>query len=255
MDSTTGAEGPGAAFLDALGQMRLINLAHRADRRRECAAELARIGLSLEDARVRLFPAIRPEEPAGFPGIGARGCFLSHLEVLRAARDEGAEGIVVCEDDLDFAADFAARVPALLAQLAATGWDILYAGHHDLPAGLAPDQPGGLVRLAPAQPVRATHFLVFRRAVFAPLIAYLEAILARPPGHPDGGPMHVDGAFSRFRADHPDVITLAALPPLGYQRASRTDIHALRWFDRLPVIRDAAGLARRLAGRSGRAGQ
>ncbi len=58
--------------------------------------------------------------------------------------------------------------------------------------------------------------------------------------------MHVDGAFSRFRADHPDVVTLAALPPLGYQRPSRTDIHALRFYDRWPVLRDIVDAFRRM---------
>ena len=236
----------GPRFLQALGPLFLINLPQRHDRRRAFAAQLDRIGLGLGDPRVRVFAAIRPDEAGGFPGIGARGCFLSHLEILRQARTERLEHLVVCEDDLDFAPDFAARAPQLLDGLAATEWDILYAGHHGLPEDVAPDLPGGLVRLAPTRRVRTTHFLVFRHRAVAPLVAYLEAILARPGGHPDGGPMHVDGAFSRFRADHPDMVTLAALPPLGHQRASRTDIHALRWFDRLPVIRSAAGLARGL---------
>jgi glycosyl transferase family 25 len=236
----------GAMFVKALGPLVVINLAHRTDRRREFAAQLSRIGLGLDSEGIRLFPAVRPSEPGGFRSIGARGCFLSHLEVLRTAAAEGLDHIVVCEDDLDFAEDFAARAPDIVATLSATEWDILYAGHHGLPPGLAPDLAGRLARLAPAQKVQTTHFLVFRQRVVAPLIAYLEAILSRPPGHPEGGPMHVDGAFSWFRAAHPDVVTLAALPPLGHQRASRTDIHAPRWFDRLPVVRDLAGLARRI---------
>lgn len=58
--------------------------------------------------------------------------------------------------------------------------------------------------------------------------------------------MHVDDAFCRFRASHPQVVTLAANPPLGYQRRSRTDIHALPFYDRLPVLRTLSTLARRL---------
>ena len=60
--------------------------------------------------------------------------------------------------------------------------------------------------------------------------------------------MHVDGAYSRFRADNPDVRTFVAMPELGYQRPSRTDIHALRWFDRLPIIKDAVQAARQIRG-------
>ena len=49
--------------------------------------------------------------------------------------------------------------------------------------------------------------------------------------------MHVDGAYSRFRADNPTMSVFVAIPELGYQRASRTDIHSLKWFDRTPVVR------------------
>jgi len=42
--------------------------------------ELSRIGW-----RAEFFPAVRPETAQGFPWIGARGCFLSHLAVLKSA--------------------------------------------------------------------------------------------------------------------------------------------------------------------------
>jgi hypothetical protein len=250
-DATT----TGSALLDALGPLFLINLPHRQDRRREFAAQLDRIGTSFDDPRVRLLPAIRPAEAAGFPSIGARGCFLSHLEILRQARDaEGVEHLIICEDDLDFASDFTVRLPNVLAELATTSWDIFYGGHQGLPPDLARDDPAararGLVRIDPSTPVRTTHFLAFRRRALAPLVSYLDAVCGRPPGHPDGGPMHMDGAYSRFRADHPDMVTLATLPALGHQRASRTDIHALRWYDQSAVTRSMVGWARRLKSRS-----
>lgn len=234
----------GSAFAEAFGPLFVINLPSRKDRRRQFAAQLSRIGLSINDRWVRVHPAVRPETADGFPSIGARGCFLSHLTVLRTAVAENLGSLIVCEDDLDFSEDFPQRAQEVLGALRNARWDIFYAGHHGLPDTLVPDLPGPMVRLDAHQRVVAAHFVVFRRSVLAPLVAYLDAILARPPGHAEGGPMHVDGAFSRFRADHPEMITLAALPPLGHQRASRTDIHALRWFDRLPMIRNAAGAAR-----------
>jgi hypothetical protein len=241
----------GQAFLNALGRLYAINLPQRADRRRSFARQLDRIGLSFSTPGVRLFPAVRPLEAAGFPTIGARGCYLSHLGVLTDAAAEDAQAIIVCEDDLDFAPDFRARLPGVLAEAAQQPWDILYLGHDGL-QNLSPDPKGkALVLLAPHDSVRSTHFLVFRRSVQADLIAYLQAILQRPPGHPDGGPMHVDGAFTRFRADRPDIITLAAIPPLGHQRPSRTDIHDLRWHDRVPGLRGLVNLARQVRHRLG----
>jgi glycosyl transferase, family 25 len=57
---------------------------------------------------------------------------------------------------------------------------------------------------------------------------FLRQVLDRPPGHPEGGPMHVDGAYTTFRRNHPEFMTLAAIPSLGHQRASRSDIYPLR---------------------------
>ena len=55
--------------------------------------------------------------------------------------------------------------------------------------------------------------------------------------------MHVDGAYNWFRRANPHFKTVLASPELGFQRASRTDIHDLRWYDSTPVVREAmAGL-------------
>ena len=236
----------GERLLGAFGRLYVINLPMRTDRRQEFGQQLQRLGLSYASPGITLFPAVRPQELAGFPTLGTRGCFMSHLGVLTRAVTESTDSIIVCEDDLDFAHDFPEALVAVLAEAGRQDWDILYLGHDglaDLPAA-----PAGakLVRLAPDRAVHTTHFLVFRQSVHADLIAYLQAILRRPPGHPEGGPMHVDGALSRFRADHPQFVTLVAVPPLGYQRPSRTDIHALRLYDRLPLVRDLVCLIRRL---------
>ena len=83
------------------------------------------------------------------------------------------------------------------------------------------------------------------------LVDFLETVLRRPPGHPDGGPMHVDGAYCTFRNQNPEVITLVAHPNLGWQRRSRGDITP-RWFDRVPVLRTLIDLARAIPGRARR---
>ena len=38
--------------------------------------------------------------------------------------------------------------------------------------------------------------MLINAPAIGPLIAYLERMVARPAGHPEGGPMHVDGAYS-----------------------------------------------------------
>ncbi len=56
------------------------------------------------------------------------------------------------------------------------------------------------------------------------MVDYLEAMLQRPKGSPDGGPMHVDGAYSWFRRAHPEVAAYVCTPSVAQQRSSRSDI-------------------------------
>lgn len=210
----------------------VINLRSRGDRRREMSAQLARIGLSFESPQVRLFNAVRPDDQGAFDGVGTRGAFMSHLGVLRDAA--GLRNVLILEDDLNFNADF--RLPQLPRD-----WSIFYgdARHAIVPTG-------ALTSAAPSETLGCTHFVAFNGPVILQVTTFLEAILGRPAGHPAGGPMHVDGAYSRFREENESLKTFVATPGLGYQRPSRTDIHKLRWFDRTPVVRAAANLLRRL---------
>ena len=227
---------PGRA-LDAFARVYVINLAQRADRRREMAEQLARVGLSFDHPRVSRIDAVRPDAARGWPTLGARGCFLSHLSILTdaAARDEG--DILILEDDADWTGTLL-RAPA---GALSGGWDLLHGGYG---AGDAPDGlpartagPGGLHRVGPDLPLPLTHCLGIRAPMIAALRDDLRAVATRPPGHPDGGPMHVDGAYTRFRAAHPDVHTVVATPAFATQRASETDIHVQGAWRRLPGVR------------------
>jgi glycosyl transferase family 25 len=228
--------------MDYFERIFIINLPSRTDRQAEIAAQLKAIGLSLAEGRVELFAAVRPEAAEGFPSIGARGCFMSHLGVLRTAQRLGLQRVAIFEDDLDFAADFAVRIQPLLAQLASVDWSVFYGGHH-LEQALHGQAQAELLEVQPDALIGTTHFVTFQGDAIAAAVQYLEAILARPAGDPAGGPMHVDGAYNWFRRANPQFKTLLAIPELGFQRASRTDIHDLRWYDTTPLISNAvAGL-------------
>lgn len=230
----------------------VINLPSRRDRREQMCEQFRKVGIDPGAAPVVFFDAIRPEDAGGFPTIGTRGCFLSHLGVLRAAQAAGHERILVLEDDLNFSDDFRSRSMALTQAIDRMGWDFWYLSV--LSVTPAPPEHDELIVLAPTSSVLGAHMFALKSEAIAQLVPYLEAILERPPGHPDGGPMHVDGAYSWYRRAHPEIRTLMATQALGYQRPSRTDIHALKWFDRLPVLDRAVGLLRgaraRLAGRA-----
>lgn len=228
---------------DYFSKIYIINLATRSDRRREMAQQLRRIGRDFSSSNIRLFEATRPDGPGGFESIGARGCFMSHLGVLQEAAREGQERILIFEDDLNFSADFLARAPRIFERLANLDWALFYGGHEALTSS-APSVEG-LTLLSPADSLLTAHFVAFQQPAIAELAEYLRNMLNRPAGDPAGGPMHVDGAYAWFRQAYPDRKTFVAQPVLGYQRSSRTDIHALRWFDRWPLAREMVAALRR----------
>jgi len=212
----------------------VINLQRRADRRKEMRRELSRAGWN-----ATFFPAIEPSSPAGFESIGARGCFLSHLSVLKAAREARVKRLIVLEDDVNFCRHFPEQWRQLVADLDQLDWSICYPGH------AIPDLPRGLSFLPAGTNVMCSHFIAINGPAVDQIVKGLESILTRPAGHPDGGPMHVDGAYTTIRAQNPILKTYAASPVLGYQRSSRTDVRRGYWFDRLPFAQPLMGAMRK----------
>lgn len=225
----------------AFDRIVVINLPERSDRRREMLAELARAGILESDSRLKFFAAIRPADAGSFPSIGARGCFMSHLGVIEDALRDGVGRLLVLEDDLALAPAACQPQPGLTARLLDGNWDFAYPGHVEAMHGDATAPRW----LATDKQLMCAHFYALSAAVMPALRDYLHACLLRPAGHPDGGAMHVDGAYSMFRARQP-VTTLLATPSLGAQRSSCSDICPRCWYDRLPIVKTMVALARKL---------
>jgi len=223
---------------DYFGCTYIINLPERKDRRKAITGELHRAGMPLSPGRVELFPAVKPKQRLGFPSIGARGCFLSHYQILAAALRRGLANVLIVEDDLMISSDIEKYLDVILTELESTHWGIVYFGHiENVPES-------GPSRLVPFdQPVITSHFYAVNGPVIPRLVKYLEQVQEREEGDPLGGPMHLDGALTMFRQANPDVLTLIAQPNLGKQRPSRSNINC-RWYERLPVIQQAADLGR-----------
>ena len=241
----------------------IVNLPDRADRRRETAAALRPLGVELSagppvepvgEGRVAFFAATRPADAGGFPSLGARGCFLSHLRALKTARDRDWPGVLILEDDAEPLAALTAAGPELLGALDAESWDLAMLGV--MRYGEQPTAGAGVDRksndaprrwLPLDRPIIGTQSYAVSRRGLAPVIAALEAILARAPGHPDGGPMHLDGAYFHVAQDA-GMTALVASPSLFGQRLSRSDVAGAKLIDRLPLIRTAAAALRRMRG-------
>lgn len=228
----------------------VVNLPDRQDRRRDITKELANVGISLATNSVEIFPASRPETAGEFPSIGAWGCFLSHLSILKHARQQNLSNVLVMEDDLAISPTLIAQQSALIEQLQGQDWGMVYLGHYLTDRNLPKVDPNersseAAVLLKPyTLGIKTTHFYGVNGQILDRLIAFLEQVQQRPKGHPDGGPMHVDGAYSTFRAQNPDITTLIAEPNLGWQRSSRSDINASAWYDYVPLVREVANVAR-----------
>lgn len=236
--------GSAKAFFDTFDRIYIINLLGRADRRNEMLEELKLVGIDPNEGAKWFFLSLPPEDDGGFPSLGARGCFMSHLAALRDARKHGHRQILIIEDDLSFNEYILTRQEEILQVLEETEWDMAYLGHI---LTLRPRQHFKLIPADPNLHLQCAHFLAVKNTVIPALVDYLEAVLSRPPGHPDGGPMHVDGAFNMYRIAAAGACrTFYAHPNLGVQRASHSDISPSFTFETYPGFAFLFSTLRRL---------
>lgn len=229
------------AFIDVLqvfDVVIVINLAHRTDRMREISSELKKIGLTVNE--IQRLNASQPSDRGEFPSIGARGCFESHMNALQFALDIDAKSVLILEDDCDFRGS----VESALASLKACDWDIFYGGYLTANGEVSSDVPLGTIPFDVG--VVGAHCVAFRGDTVADLLIFLREIYGKKAGDPTGGAMHVDGAYTRYREARPTRLTYYANPMFAFQRSSRSDIAALKWFDKTPGLRGFVGLARKL---------
>ncbi|MCE9534020.1 MAG: glycosyltransferase family 25 protein [Planctomycetes bacterium] len=227
-------------FREFFGRISIINLPERTDRRTEMLKELEKASLTPEPGRIEFFPAVRVSEAAGFTNRGVHGCFLSHLGVLKQARDAGLANVLVLEDDAEIASRFREDEESLVEFLRTNDWGFVYFGHAlETPA----DRTTTLKRYYDG--VSLAHFYAVNGKYLDRLVRFLETVLTRPAGDPDGGPMDVDGAFHFFQMRNPDVPCHVASPNLATQRSSRSDLSP-KWFDKIPVLHQTIAFLRKV---------
>lgn len=235
-------------LLDHFSNVRIINLVDRVDRRREMVGELTRIGADQQSGRIQFYDARRPEPSAvvGWPSVGARGCYESHLNVLRTARDQAWPNVLVLEDDIDMHPRVVSDAQALVQQLQAVpDWGFAYFAYEQAQISTPPrvDGPAQLIRYG--GPLLTASFFAVNGPLLGRLVDFLETVESRPAGHPEGGPMHVDGAYATFRERYQEIVTLVSIPKLGHQRRSPSSISP-NWMDRMPGVRFVMSMARML---------
>jgi len=221
-------------IFDEFDQIRIISLPERKDRRREMRRQLARVGL-VDDPRVAFFDASRFDEAGIFRAAGSRGCFTSHHTIIALSASAG-ESVLILEDDCDF-------LPEVRTYQSGGQWDVFYGGY--MASDMSDPQNSDIIGShfiglsATAAKKAAAYFARYPDPDFPPD----ERAASEPGFNPNVRP-GADGAYVWFRRAHPELRTQFSM--LSKQRASRTDIGKLKWFDRTPVIRDLVGIARRL---------
>ncbi len=219
---------------------RIVNLAFRDDRRVETEEEFARYGFPIQANGVQFFEASSPNEAAGFPSPGVRGCFLSHQRIIEEALASDAPNILILEDDICFSSRIAELEASIVDELKRLDWDIVYFGH-SLPIDSGVPRWEKLTK-----PTIQSHFYAINGKTLKEFSGFLERMSLRPAGHPDGGPMHYDGALNTFREQSPDISVYYYTLNLGYQRPSKTDLHQTPIFDRYKVFLPFTRIARKL---------
>ena len=214
-------------------RIRIISLPERTDRRKLMTLDLQKAGLA-GDPRVKFFDAIRMPDAGLFGSAGAHGCYRSHLQLLKAAADE-EQSILILEDDCTF-------LPSIYEYALPGSWDVFYGGYY-------PKDPDDLHNTE----IIGSHFMGFSSVAATKARIFLDHLLdprfppdpaaANDPGFDPAIRPPIDGAYVWFRRAHPELTTVFEL--LSVQRPSRSDIGPQRFFDRLPILRTAAALARR----------
>ena len=222
----------------------LINLPQRVDRKRELERELRHVGLQADDPKLVWIRAVRPSEAGEFPSIGARGCFMSHLSCLNSALERGYERILILEDDAYFPRFRSKDLESVLEKLNELNWSIWYGyARHE---SNARSNNSEVIPIDHTAGVQTSHCIALQGNAIRSVRDFFELILTRPGGHPEAGPMHVDGAYSTWRSLNPTAVTLVTLPPVCSQRSSQSDIAASHWYDRAPLVRGAIAAFRRV---------
>jgi glycosyl transferase family 25 len=219
----------------------IIHLPERKDRFKSLSGELRSLGIDIAQPKVQIPHAPRPADLNGWPSRGVYGNFLSHLDILRQALKDGLQAIWVLEDDAIFSRRMRREQSSLVAKLRQTEWGLCYFGHsltHELAT-----HPTGLV--TPTADFMWAHCYAVHARVLPRIVAYLERAVDLPSGHPEGGRLYIDGAFTLFRRFNPDVVTLVCNPALSNQKGCPSDLNHAKWYDTMAATSPLVSLVRR----------
>jgi glycosyl transferase, family 25 len=229
-----------AVLFDYFERVSIIHLRERTDRAKALRSELAFVGLDMDDPKVSIPDAPKPDTTNGFSSRGVYGNFLSHLDIIRRAYEDGLDAVLVLEDDALFGHSFNRHQATIANYLRQNPWDQLFLGH-SITTGL-PASSSGLVRFT--GDFLWAHCYAVHRRIMPRMIEYFQQTIERPAGDPDGGKMYIDAAHTFFRKRNPEIICLISSPCMCIQRGSQSSLNSPPWYDRTGLTTGLAAMAR-----------
>ena len=219
-----------STFQSFIDRVCIINLPEQKGRLQSVKNELKGLGFDPESDQIRVPFAPRPDDAQGFTSKGVYGNFLSHLSILKEAREEGLKRIMVLEDDAIFlrSARQASEQKKLIDALESRDWGMWFGGHK-LTGELA-GETGFLIPTTLG--FTWAHCYVVNHTALGDLVDYMEETLERPVGDPKGGKMYIDGAFGHFRRQFPQHICLVSNPAISIQKGVTSNLSATSGFAR-----------------------
>jgi glycosyl transferase family 25 len=225
-------------LLGYFDRISVVHLKDRADRYRELARELRRLGIEITHSKVCIPDPPMPSEASGFPSKSFYGNFLSHLEILKSAQSDGLQSVWVLEDDAIFSHRFVREQYKIAEFLSRNEWDICFFGH-TLTKELDTHEIG-LPRFS--GPFLWAHCYAVHSRILPRLVAYFEETQHKTARNPQGDRMYIDHAYNLFRKFNPDVITLVGNPVLSVQSSSQSSLGDVTWYNKHPLARPAVRL-------------
>lgn len=214
--------------------VRVIALSQHADRRREFAAQLRRLGLSPEVLPHLVHEAVAPEHPSGLRPQGPGARLQAHRDVVDAFLASGRGSLLLIQDDAVFPGPERGRIAAVLQSLSRQGWDLFFGEVPGMPAGRS-----AITALDPDGPVGQCQVVGISRAAAAELAVFLR----NWPGlAQEGEDASVENAYHVFRRTFPGFVCVAACPRVVLRRSPSGEA---RTAARVPLMSTFLSLGRR----------
>ncbi|MBD2231894.1 hypothetical protein [Phormidium tenue] len=235
-------------FTDYFDRIAIVYLPERKRRFRSIQRQVRRLGI--ED-KVQWFQGLKFDDAGQFPKASVRGCVMSNYELLRQAADDNVERLLLFQEDCVLSQRLICQESAILEELTDRSWDFAYFGcqpySNDMANGkkttLNPTPDRFFSQVKVRQNIRETHFWTCQGRAIPKLVEFMEASFDRPMNHPDYGPMYFDGYMNEIRYRNPNLVTLAAVPSLGWPLSSVSNLNPGR-LDHIPGVSSALQVVR-----------